>query len=174
MAVTSKNMRATGRPSSVAVFAAQLRALVYGTTLLLAVLAIYAVVGVVQSRVNVFVDDVRYGRPRTHHITAFVGHGEESGRPTQLTALNLDREIVILELPGGDASKVRAISGPYLFGADEHLTPVTLAVQDIDGDGQADLLVNIRREQIVYLNKDGAFRLPDAAEQQRLMQAATP
>jgi hypothetical protein len=128
----------------------------------------------VQSRVDVLLDDVRYGRPRTHHITAFVGHGEEAGRPTQLTALNLNREVVILELPGGDASKVRAISGPYLFGAEEHLTPVTLAVRDMDGDGQIDLLVNIRREQIVYLNKEGTFRLPDAAEQQRLIQAGTP
>jgi hypothetical protein len=174
MAVTSKNLRPATRSANGSALAAQLRAFTYGVTLLLAVLAIYAVVGVVQGRVNVLLDDVRYGRPRTHHITAFVGHGEEAGRPTQLTAINLNREIVVLELPGGDAAKVRSITGPYLFGAEEHLTPATLSVRDVDGDGQADLLVNIRREQIVYLNKDGAFRLPNAAEQQQLSQAVTP
>lgn len=174
MAVTSKNLRPAARAAQGTALGAQLRAFTYGVALLLALLAVYAVVGVVQSRVNVMLDDLRYGRPRTHHLAAFVGHGEESGRPTQLTAINLNREIVVLELPGGDATKVRSISGPYLFGAEEHLTPATLTVRDVDGDGQVDLLVNIRREQIVYLNKDGAFRLPTAAEQQQLAQAATP
>lgn len=175
MAVTSKNLRPVARahtaPSGLV---AQLRAVTYGITLLLAVLAIYAVVGVVQSRVNVLLDDARYGRPRTHHIAAYVGHGEERGQPTHLTAINLNREVVILELPGGDATKVRAISGPYLFGADEHLTPVTLAVRDVDGDSQGDLLLSIRREQIIYLNRDGAFRLPTPQEQSQLTQALAP
>lgn len=174
MAVTSKHLRSTSQAIGGRALGAQLRAVTYGITLLLAVLAIYAVVGVVQGRVNTLLDDMRYGRPRTHHITAFVGHGEEAGRPTQLTALNLNREIVVLELPGGNAAQVRAISGPYLFGAEEHLTPATLSVRDVDGDGQGDLLVNIRREQIVYLNRDGAFRLPNAEEQSLLANALIP
>lgn len=175
MAVTSKNMRSSaavdrGEPS----LGAWLRSITYGITLLLAVLAIYAVVGVVQVRVNVLLDDLRYGRPRTHHLTAFVGHGEEAGRPTHFTAINLNREVLVIELPGGDASKVRTLSGPYLFGAEEHLTPVTLSTQDVDGDGLPDLLLNIRREQIVYLNRDGAFRLPSAEEQSQLARRLTP
>ena len=90
------------------------------------------------------------------------------GKPTHLMALNLNRQVVVVEIPGGDASKTRTISGPYLFGANEDLTPVTLSLRDMDGDGLPDLLVDVRREQIVYLNRDGAFRLPNADEQARL------
>jgi hypothetical protein len=169
MSVTSKNLRPIDRADTVgAALGRQLRTVTYGATLLLVVLAVYAVVGVVQSRVNVLLDDYRYGRPRTHHVSAFVGHGEQGGQPTHLTAINLNRQVVILELPGGDPAAVRTLAGPYLFGAEEHLTPVALTVRDVDGDGQADLLLNIRREQIVYLNKDGAFRLPTAEEQAQL------
>ncbi|HWQ13478.1 MAG TPA: hypothetical protein VNL77_11795 [Roseiflexaceae bacterium] len=174
MAVTSKNLRPVDRVDTVgAVLGRQLRTVTYGATLLLVVLAIYALVGAAQSRVNVLLDDYRYGRPRTHHVAAFVGHSEQSGQPTHLTAINLNRQVVILELPGGDPRAVRAISGPYLFGAEEHLTPVTLAVRDMDGDGQGDLLLSIRREQIVYLNRDGAFRLPTAEEQAHLAKQHT-
>ena len=66
--------------------------------------------------------------------------------------------------------QVRSLPGPYLFGADEDLTPVILSLSDMDGDGQDDLLVNVRNEQIVYLNRDGGFRLPTPEEQQRLVQ----
>jgi len=67
---------------------------------------------------------------------------------------------------------VRSLPGPYLFGADEDLTPVHLALDDVDGDGANDLLINVRNEQLVYLNKDGNFRLPSPEERQQLM--ATP
>jgi hypothetical protein len=40
----------------------------------------------------------------------------------------------------------------------------------MDNDGHVDLLLNVRNEQIVYLNKDGAFRMPTAAEQAQLAQ----
>jgi hypothetical protein len=179
MAVTSKNLRPVNRADTAVAGARsglgqQLRAVIYGVTLVLAMLAVYAVVGVTQSRVNVLLDDWRYGRPRTHHVAAYVGHGEEGGQPSHLTAINLNRQVVIMELPGGDASKVRTLSGPYLFGAEEHLTPVTLTVHDVDGDSQPDLLLNIRREQIVYLNRDGAFRLPTPEEQAQLTRQRGP
>jgi hypothetical protein len=80
-------------------------------------------------------------------------------------ALNLNRQATVVELPGGDPTKARTIAGPYLFGADEHLTPVLLSLRDMDGDGTVDLLLDVRSEQIVYLNKNGAFRLPTADEQ---------
>jgi hypothetical protein len=44
-----------------------------------------------------------------------------------------------------------------------------LSLRDMDGDGQLDLLLDVRNEQIVYLNKDGAFRLPTPAEQAALV-----
>lgn len=143
--------------------------LAYLATFFLAALAIYVLVGSVVRWGQVRLDDVRYGRPRTSHIEGFVGH-ETGGSATRLIGMNIDRQVVILELPGGDATQVRSLPGPYLFGADEDLTPVLLSLYDADGDGQDDLLINVRNEQIVYLNRDGGFRLPTPEEQQRIVQ----
>jgi hypothetical protein len=144
----------------------------YGVTLVLAVLAVYALVSLAMGKLHVVVDDLRYGRPRITQLDSPVGHEDSADRPTHLMALNLNRQIVVVELPGGDPTKTRSIAGPYLFGADEDLTPVVLSLRDMDGDGQADLLLDVRREQIVYLNRDGAFRLPTAEEDAQLKQGS--
>jgi hypothetical protein len=175
MGITSKNLRSVQRTRVQATaFTRRLHALAYGITLLLAALAVYAVVSLLLGKVHVVVDDIRYGRPRAMHMDAFVGHGEDAGHPTHLMAMNLNRQVVVLELPGGDAANTRTISGPYLFGADEDLTPVLLSLHDMDGDGQLDLLLDVRREQIVYLNKDGAFRPPTLDEQALLNRESGP
>lgn len=170
MAVTSRAVRSARQPARrTSAFMQRVQALLYGITLLLAVFALYLLIGLLLDRVHVLVDDARYGRPRTSHLSARVGHGDESIRPTHLAAINLDRQIVVIELPGGDPAQVRTFMGPYLVGADEHLTPVTLDLRDVDGDGAADLLVNIRQEQIVYLNRDGEFRSPTPDEHAELL-----
>jgi hypothetical protein len=169
MAVTSKNLHSAQRARAVApVVPRRLNALAYVVTLVLAVLAVYAVVSLAMGKLHVVVDDLRYGRPRTTQLNGFVGHEESAGQPTHLMAINLNRQVIIVELPGGDPAKARSISGPYLFGADEDLTPVVLSLYDADRDGQVDLLLDVRRELLVYLNKDGAFRLPTAAEEAEL------
>jgi hypothetical protein len=169
MAVTQKSMRSVNRARpSTATLLHRVHSATYAATLVLAAIAIYVLVSIMLSKAQVIIDDVRYGRPRTTQLDAFVGHAETSGQPTHLVALNLNRQATIIELPGGDATKARAIAGPYLFGASEDLTPLGLAVRDIDGDGTPDLLLNVRNEQVVYLNKDGAFRLPTPAEQTTL------
>lgn len=168
MAVTSREIsgsstaRVMRRPRSLGVLA-------YLVTFLLAALAIYVLVGAVVRWGQVRLDDVRYGMPRTTHLEGFVGH-ESGTSPTRFIGVNIDRQVVVLELPGGDATQVRSLPGPYLFGADEDLTPVLLSLRDTDGDGQDDLLINVRNEQIVYLNRDGGFRLPTPEEQQRILQ----
>lgn len=170
MAVTSKDIdgnrgaRAAWLPRGVGLTA-------YLVTFLLAALAIYVLVGAAVSWGQVRIDDLRYGRPRTTHLEGFVGHGAEgAGNPTRFVGLNINRQVVVLELPGGDSTQVRSLPGPYLFGADQDLTPVLLSLYDTDGDGQDDLIVNVRNEQIVYLNRDGGFRLPTPEEQQRILQ----
>jgi hypothetical protein len=169
MAVTSKNLRPIQQArAQTSTLPRRLQATAYGVTLLLAALAIYAAVSLVMGRLHILVDDIRYGRPRTTQLDAFVGHDEAAGHPTHLLGMNLSRQVVVVELPGGDPSKARTIAGPYLFGADEDLTPIVLSLQDIDGDGHADLLIDVRREQIVYLNKDSTFRPPTAEEAARL------
>jgi hypothetical protein len=118
---------------------------------------------------RVLLDDLRYGRPRTTHLKGFVSHAEAGGLPSHFIALNLNRQVIVLELPGGDPAQVRSFPGPYLFGADEALTPVQLALDDVDADGANDLLISVRNEQLVYLNRDGDFRLPRPEERQQLM-----
>ncbi|MBC8162432.1 MAG: hypothetical protein H7Z42_14575 [Roseiflexaceae bacterium] len=166
MAVTSKNLHANQRSAGLPTpLRERFQIGFYAITLLLAAVAIYAVVGLFVGGFGTLADDLRYGRPRTDHLTAYVQHGETPGHPTHLMAVNLNRQVSVIEIPGGDPAKARSISGPYLFGAKEDLTPVTLHLRDMDGDGRPDLLIDVRREQIVYLNRDDAFRLPTPEEQ---------
>ena len=173
MAVTHKSLRSAqaARPRG-AMLLHRAQVLMYGVTLILAAIAIYVVVSMLLGKANVLIDDLRYGRPRTTQVNAFVGHDETNGQPTHLIAINLNRQVMVIELPGGDAAKTRTLSGPYLFGANEDLTPLRLHLQDMDGDGNPDLVLDIRQEQLVYLNRDGAFRLPTPAEQVELQRAS--
>lgn len=136
----------------------------------LALLAIYVLVSSVISAGRTLIDDITYGRPRTFHLTANVGRAEEANAPTHLVAMNLERQVVILELPGGDATQVRTLPGPYLFGAGEDLTPVKMRLEDMNGDAAPDLIVRVKNEEMVYLNRDGGFSLITAEERQQLLQ----
>src|SRR5215216_5501016 len=172
MAVTHKSLRSAqaAQPRGGALHRIQI--LAYGVTLILAAAAIYVIVSLLLGKASVLVDDLRYGRPRTTQIDAFVGHEETNGQPTHLMAINLNRQVMVIELPGGEAAKARSLSGPYLFGANEELTPLQLHLQDMDGDGKPDLLLDIRQEQLVYLNRDGVFRLPTPEEQAALQRGS--
>lgn len=120
------------------------------------------------ARIRLLRDDWRYGRPRTMLLTAHVGHEEQPGRPTQLIALNMNRQVAVLEIPGGDVAKTRTLMGPYLFGADEDLTPVKITLALINSDKEPDLVVSIKQEEIIYLNDSGNFRLITDAERAEL------
>ena len=129
------------------------------------VIVLSLLVGTLNGWIGTKIDDLRYGRPRVSHLTAMVGHEGEQRLPTQFMALNLNRRVVVLEFPGGDANTVRTIVGPYLFGAGEDLTPITLNTLDVNADSLPDLLVNIKNEQLVYINQPDGFRMITAAEQ---------
>ncbi len=105
------------------------------------------------------IDDVRYGRPRTMQLSGFVGHNEAAGVPTQFIAMNLNRRVVVFEIPGGDVAQTRTLTGPYLFGANEDLTPVHLRLENVNADQNADLVVSVKNEEIIYINEAGSFRL---------------
>lgn len=164
MATTSRVLSPTRR--SVGVYTI-VRWLVTAT----AIVAIAIIVSVVIDFGRIVLDDWRYGRPRTTHLTGYAGlAAERTGRPSHFIAMNLDRQTVIVVLPGGDPTYVQTWQGPYLFGLHEDLTPVVLSLADADGDGLADLVVTIHNEQVVYLNRDGTFRLPNPEEWHRLAQ----
>ena len=74
-------------------------------------------------------DDVTYGRPRTYQVDAVVGHNDSVTNPSHFIFLNLNRHVVIIELPGGDTTHARIYNGPTLFGNGQDLTPVTARIQ---------------------------------------------
>ena len=170
MAVTSRDLRNERRPQ-INIPAVKMGSFAYIVTGLLALLALYVLLSSVVSWGHVVIDDVRYGRPRTFHLTANVGRPEEANAPTHLIAMNLDRQVVLLEIPGGDSTKTRALPGPYLFGAGEDLTPVTMRLLDVNSDSAPDLVVRVKDEEMVYINRDGGFNLINAEERQQLIEA---
>jgi hypothetical protein len=89
--------------------------------------------------------------------------------------MNVNRRVVVFEIPGGDPAQTRTLTGPYLFGANEDLTPVRLRLALVNDDKESDLVVSVKNEEIVYINENGNFRLitPDerTAHQHKLAAA---
>lgn len=163
MAVQSRDLRsptrvapASARPVLV-VPSVSLHTLVYIVTALIVLIVVYAVMGNLIGWSRDRLDDMRYGTPRTYHVDQVVGIDDSAGTPSHFIALNLNRQVVVIQIPGGDTSKMRTITGPYLFGAGEDKTPVLLHFDDVNGDGTRDLIVDVKNEAIVYLNRDGQF-----------------
>lgn len=107
---------------------------------------------------RVHLDDMQYGRPRTFQLDAVVGHNDSPSNPTHFIFLNLNRHVLIIEFPGGDAAHARVYQGPILFGDGQDLTPVTGEIRDVNGDGKPDLIVHIQDQQIVFINDGTEFR----------------
>jgi hypothetical protein len=103
-------------------------------------------------------DDWHYGRPRTFQVSAVVGHNDSSDNPSHFIAVNLNRHIMIFEIPGGDESKTKIYYGPTLLGDGQDLTPVTLTFKDVNGDGKPDMIVNVQDTHFVFINEKGSFR----------------
>ena len=178
MAVTSRNLRTSAAqrtsralniPSPTTQRASQMRSssiLVYATTLVFIIVLINLILTPVLNWGRIKLDDFRYGRPRTVQLSARVGHESASGLPSHFVAMNVERRVIILEMPGGDATQTRTIVGPYLFGAGEDLTPVLLRFADINDDQLPDMLVNVKQEEMVYINDlaSNTFRIITAEE----------
>jgi hypothetical protein len=186
MAVTSRDLKSSATHRATRMFnppaaaapgarRANLGTLAHGLSLVLIVVLLNLILTPLLAWGRVKLDDLRYGRPRTMQTTAFVGHDETNGQPSHFVAMNLERRVVILHMPGGDASKTRTITGPYLFGAGEDLTPVLLRFEDVNADKRLDMLVNVKQEEMVYINDqaDNSFRLATAEELGQI-QHATP
>jgi hypothetical protein len=103
-------------------------------------------------------DDVTYGRPRTFQMDAVVGHGDSTANPSHFIFLNLNRHVIIIELPGGDATRSRIYNGPTLFGDGQDLTPVTAEFRDVNGDGKLDMIVHIQDQTLIFINDGTQFR----------------
>jgi hypothetical protein len=153
------------------------RAVAMAIGIAIASLATYVLLSAAVQWVQVKMDDLQYGRPRTVQMDAYVGQNETDGVPSHFIAMNLNRRVTIIEMEGGDPSKVNTIIGPYLFGQGEDLTPVQISAQDLNGDNKADLIVSVKNEQLLYLNDGTSFKLatPDerAAIEKNLAKGST-
>lgn len=121
---------------------------------------------------NTTMDDIHYGRPRTYQTDFYVGHNEQPGQPTHFIAINMNRKVEIIELPGGDPSKIKVFTGPYLFGDGQNLTPVTLEFRDLNGDNNPDMIIHMGSEQMVLINDaaNQTFRPVQASEHDQVQQ----
>ena len=134
----------------------------------LALVIAYAFLSLITGWGKIWIDDLRYGRPRTQQVSGLVGHNEGAGQPTHFVAMNLNRRVVVIEMPGGDVTKAQTLQGPYLFGANEDLTPVGLQLRDVNADTKQDLVVSVKSEEIIYINTGDTFRLINADERRQL------
>lgn len=115
------------------------------------------------------VDNMRYGFPRSVQISGYVGHGDERRMPSYIRTLNLDGQISVLVIPGGDTGQLQVLKGPYLVGNDGLYEVALPELRDVSGDGHVDLLVTVRGEVVVYINENEEFRLMNDEERTVLL-----
>jgi hypothetical protein len=125
---------------------------------MLAIVAFFLVLSSAVTWVEQKKDDLVYGRPRTFQIDAVVGHNDSPESPSHFIALNLNRHVEVIEIPGGDSTKERVYPITTLFGDGEDLTPVTLSFRDVTENGKPDMLIHIENQTLVLINDNGTFR----------------
>ncbi len=135
-----------------------------------AAVILWIVISAVCSWSAVTLDDIRYGRPRTFQEDAWVGHNEQTGVPSHFIAVNLNRHIEIIELPGGDPAHAKVYVGPQLYGANDDLVPVTLKFIDVNKNHKPDMLVSFQGTHFVLINDQGGFRPMNPSEHDQIEQ----
>lgn len=148
--------------------AGKIRLAFMGLGLIVAGLILYTLVSAGLHAWQTWQDDLTYGRPRTMQVDQFVGHNEQDGIPSHFIAQNNNRQITVVEYPGGDVSKTRVFQGPRLFGKDTELLPVKIHFEDVNGDNNVDMLLEVDNQLIIYINQDSNFRPITGEERARL------
>lgn len=133
-------------------------ALVYLGIGMLVMLALWVGIQWLGAWWQVHSDDATYGRPRTYQFDAVFGHSDSAANPTHIIIVNLNRHIIVIELPSGDPTHARIYSGPTLLGDGQDLTPVTGKAIDVNGDGKLDLVLFIQDQRMVFINDGTGFR----------------
>ncbi|GER90433.1 hypothetical protein KDW_45950 [Dictyobacter vulcani] len=104
-------------------------------------------------------EDWQYGHPRTFQTDAFVGHESVATIPSHFIAVNLNGTIQVIELPGGDQTKVQRFQVTQLSGADAGNVPVTIEFVDPNHTHHPDMLIHIQNAQILLKNEKGTFHV---------------
>lgn len=146
---------------------ALMTALVY----MLALLAMYVLMSYALETGQRWLDDRQYGMPRQVHLSGYTGPSDQHGPPTHFIALNIERQVSVLVIPGGNTDHISALQGPYIVGNDGQYVIPQPSLHDMNHDGYIDLIVTLRGEKVIYLNQAGNFRLITAEERAALEQS---
>src|SRR5690349_22127603 len=106
--------------------ASTMRMALYGLGAAAAAVVLYLIVSTLVTWTQIKLDDMQYGTPRTTHLDAVVGNGDSAAQPTHFIAINLYRQVSIIELRAGDISKAVASAWPALFVHGEDQTQTGL------------------------------------------------
>ena len=101
-----------------------------------------------------------YGFPRTYQVDAVVGHGDSPAHPSHFLAMNLHRQILVIELPGGNPTRAHIYLGPILIGDGQELVPVTVSFEVSSTPGRPDLYIHVGDQVIVFRNDGKQFVAP--------------
>ena len=99
-----------------------------------------------------------YGYPRTFQTDYNVGHGTAADPNSHFIAINLNKQIEVIEFPGDDPAKSKIYIGPMLIGPGQELTPVTLSFEDVSNDGKPDLVIHVADSKFIFLNTGTGFK----------------
>jgi len=114
--------------------------------------------------------DILYGVPRTYQADAVVGHGGDSlQHPSHFIAINLNRQVIVIEFPAGNPARAETYLVPYyILGSGGDLTPITLEFRDVTGDGETDMIIHIHLQNqdqtFVFVNNGTRFRPPTSKD----------
>lgn len=99
-------------------------------------------------------DTFRYGYPRTTQVDHFVGH-EVGSTPTHFIATNVNGQIYVVEIPGGQPSQAHLLVGPHLIGPGTDLAPVSLSF--VGDPHLPDLLVQVEGIEMRFHNTGSGY-----------------
>jgi len=135
----------------------------YASTILAGILILYIVINVGGTWLQHTRDDWTYGNPRTYQTDANVGHGTSQDLMSHFIAENLNGQVIVIEIPGGEVGKAHIYTITTLAQGSND-TPVTISFKDINADGKLDMLVSIGEPDnllfVVMLFNNGTTFVP--------------
>jgi len=104
-------------------------------------------------------DNKAFGFPRTFQTSASVGHGDPHSPGSHFIAMNLDGNLEVIELPGGDPAKYppQLYRLATLTGSSADLVAVTVSFGDVNGDGKPDLIASYGGTETILFNNGKGF-----------------
>lgn len=101
-------------------------------------------------------DQLHYGDGKISKLVADVGHGGDS----TFLAFDLNGQVVIIELAGGDIAQARLYRAANLIGSNRDHKIITPEARNVKGHGKPDLIIHVEGQDalLVLYNNGSAFQ----------------